>query len=215
MTAPSHSQAHANGANAVSAGYLALLPRIRELAQLAFRHVRCPQTRDEAIAETIALSWAWYRRLAEKGNVARAFPSVLAGLAARAVRSGRRLCGQERARDALSFVAQRRHGFGVGPLPEHSTLEGNAWDEALIDNAQSPVPDQAAFRIDFPRWRKTRSERDRRLMDDLMLGDRTFDVGQKYQLTSGRVSQLRRDFFLDWERFCGHPVAPEDASVAS
>ena len=41
----------------------------------------------------------------------------LAQFAARAVRCGRRLCGQEKANDVFSSVAQRRRGFTVEVLP--------------------------------------------------------------------------------------------------
>jgi hypothetical protein len=65
------------------------------------------------------------------------------------------------------------------------------------------VDEQVCFRLDFPRWRASRTERDRRLLDDLMLGERTLEVAGKYGLSPGRVSQLRREFLLDWRRFCG------------
>jgi hypothetical protein len=61
------------------------------------------------------------------------------------------------------------------------------------------------FRIDFPAWRASRTERDRRILDDLMLGERTLDVAAKYGLSPGRVSQLRREPHDDWERFCAEP----------
>jgi hypothetical protein len=63
------------------------------------------------------------------------------------------------------------------------------------------VPDQVIFRIDFPVWRGTRSERDRRVIDELMAGGRTKDVSRMFGLSPGRVSQLRRDFLEDWRRF--------------
>jgi hypothetical protein len=50
--------------------------------------------------------------------------STLATVAARAVRSGRRVCGQERAKDELSALAQQRHGFVVEKLPDCSTSAG-------------------------------------------------------------------------------------------
>jgi len=73
-------------------------------------------------------------------------------------------------------------------------------------NTQTPVPDQVAFRIDFPRWRGTRSERDRRVIDALLAGGRTRDVSRQFGLSPGRVSQLRRDFLEDWRRFTGEVV---------
>ena len=69
----------------------------------------------------------------------------------------------------------------------------------------APPDEQCAFRIDFPAWRATHAERDRRLLDDLMLGERTLDVAGKYGLSPGRVSQLRREFLTDWRRFISEP----------
>jgi hypothetical protein len=87
--------------------------------------------------------------------------------------------------------------------PDGGTLSGNALTEALQDNTQTPPPEQASFRIDFPRWLKTRSERDRRLAEDLMTGERTLDVSTRFGLSLARVSQLRRELHQDWERFSG------------
>jgi hypothetical protein len=40
------------------------------------------------------------------------------------------------------------------------------------------------------------------VIDELMLGERTLDVSQRFGLCPGRISQLRREFCEDWERFC-------------
>ena len=63
--------------------------------------------------------------------------------------------------------------------------------------------EQAAFRADWPAWLATRSARDRRLIADLALGERTLDAARKYGLSAARVSQLRREFMDDWLLFCG------------
>jgi hypothetical protein len=151
------------------------------------------------------LCWLWFVRLARRGKDATRFPSLLASFAARAVRSGR-LCGQEPSRDALSPLAQQRHGFTVRSIPDGSSLYGNAFNEALADNTRTPPDEQAAFRLDFPAWLLTLTERDRRLVADLMLGDRTLHVADRYRLSPARVSQLRREFREDWRRFHDEPT---------
>ena len=156
--------------------FLRMLPRIEAQARYAFRDVTCAQRRADAVAETVAFAWLWFTSLAHRGKDATAFVSALATLASRAVRSGRRLSGQERARDVLSRTAQRRHGFRVDRLV--GTLAGNAWDEALIDNTQSPVPEQVCFRVDFPRWRRQQSQRDRHVIDGLVVGGKVQDVAR-------------------------------------
>jgi hypothetical protein len=183
--------------------FLSILPRIELHGRIYFRYLRCADSRADAVAEVVALAWKWHLRLAERGKDATRFPSTLATFAARAVRAGRRVCGRERSRDVLSPTAQRYHCFVVERLPDFSTLCDNPLTEALRDNTQTPPPEQVAFRLDFPAWLRTRTERDRRLAEDLMTGERTSDVSTKFGLTQGRISQLRRDFHEDWERFCG------------
>jgi hypothetical protein len=198
--------------------FLSILPRIERHGQFAFRGVRCPQQRADCIAEMVALCWLWFVRLVERGKDPLAFPVVLAGYAARQVKCGRGLCGQEKGQDVLSGLAQRRHGFHVGSLPHSTTTHDrlgavagqrrhDALQELLHDNSQTPVPDQVAFRLDFPAWRRTHARRTRRLMEDMMLGQRTRELARKYGLSPGRISQLRRALHNDWRRFCGEPLA--------
>jgi hypothetical protein len=187
------------------ARFLALLPRLQLHGRIYFRDLKCPLKREEAVAEVVALAWHWFLQLTKRGKDASAFGSALASYAARAVKCGRRLCGQEKTQDALSPLAQQRRGFTVSSLPETSNLEGNPFDEALHDNTQTPVPEQVAFRCDFPAWLQTRAERDRRVALDLMAGERTQDVSDRYGLSPARVSQLRREFQQDWQRFHGEP----------
>jgi hypothetical protein len=181
-----------------------VLPKVLSHGRVYFRHLRA-ERQEEAVAEMVALAWKWHRRLDERGKDAARFPTALASYAARAVRSGRRACGQERGRDALSPSAQRRYGFLVSTLPGVSTLSDNPLAEALADNTRTPPDQQCAFRLDFPAWRLTRAERDRRIIDDLMAGERTSDVAGRHGLSPGRVSQLRREFHDDWARFCAEP----------
>ena len=77
----------------------------------------------------------------------------------------------------------------------------------MCDNTMTPVPDQAAFRIDWPAWIRTRTDRDRRMIETLMRGERTFDVSQKFGLSPGRVSQMRRELHQDWLAFHGEEMA--------
>ncbi len=201
--------------------FLQILPKIEMHGRIFFRHVKCRQTRDEAIAEMVALAWKWFVRLANRGKDVAEFPVTFCRYAGFAVKSGRRLCGQEKPKDVMSPVAQKLRGFKVESLPvsfrtaqenlygsPHGQREHDAFEERLQDNTITPVPEQAAFRIDFPDWLKSWSERDRRIIRDMMKGERTFDLSQKYGCSPGRISQKRQQFKEEWDRFCG------DAEVA-
>src|SRR5437773_6284485 len=154
------------------------LPRIERHARIYFRHVACPAKKADYVAETLAVAWQWFVRLAERGRDASEFVSALASLAARRVKCGRRVCGSEKARDVLSPAAQRRHGFTVGSLPASRTLAGSPVEEALAENTVTPPDEQAAFRLDFPEWYGGYDDRDRQIIDDLIVGERGKDVSE-------------------------------------
>jgi hypothetical protein len=199
----------------LQAKFLSIRPRIETHARIYFRHIDCSTTRADRIAETLALAWMWFVRLARRGKDAALFPSALATYAAKAVQNGRRLCGQLRAKDVLSERAQRRHGFKVERLPAstrtcHADLNHvlgqrhlDLYEERLQDNTRTPPDEQAAFRLDFPAWLTTRTERDRRIIADMAVGERTMHLARRFGLSPARVSQLRREYRNDWLLFTG------------
>lgn len=201
------------GLEQLQARFLTILPRIERHARIYFRQVVCPGRRTDFIAETQAIAWRWFLMLAQQGKDATTFPSVLATFAARAAKSGRRVCGHEKAKDAMSAVAQQRHEFHVGKLPDCSTLSTNPLNEALIDNTRSTIPDQVQFRCDFPSWVRTHSRRHRRLIHEMALGERTKTLARRFKMSEGRISQLRRQFHEGWDTFCGETLDYQPASA--
>jgi hypothetical protein len=189
------------------AGFLSLLPRIETHAKIRFRHIRCPGRRDDLVAEAVAIGWKWYLRAITSGKDPTEFPAAFASLAASHACSGRRLCGQERAKDALSRTAQRLRGFVVQTLPAVETgADDNEAVDALRDNTRTPPPEQAAFRIDFPLWLDSLAAGKRVLAEDLMKGERTREAARKHKVCQARVSQVRRELRLSWGRFHGEAV---------
>src|SRR5262249_18287943 len=170
--------------------FLSVLPRV-ELHARIHCHDRCPQTRDDQIAEVVALAWSWYVRLATRGIDGADFPSALATYAVKSVHSGRQLAGSIKANDVLNDKAQRRGSFAVQSLPNYSTPTANPLTEALFDNTMTPPDRQAAFRIDFGNWLGELGERDRNVALDMAIGERTTDLAAKYHVSRARVSQKR------------------------
>src|SRR5688572_25766811 len=97
--------------------FVSALPKILNVATYRFRRVACPDTRDDDVCETVALCWVWFVRLVQKGRNPDTFMTALANYGATAVHSGRRACGQEKAKDVLSHRCQRRRGLRVSTLP--------------------------------------------------------------------------------------------------
>ena len=199
--------------------FMAVLPKIETHASIAFRHIKCPATRADKIAETIALGWKWFVRLHERGKDINEFVMHFVALVARAVKSGRRVAGMAKAKDLMNERCQARHGFKVEALPTsprasyearyskpHGQQDYDAFEERLADNVITPPPDAAAFRIDFPVWRGTWSERDRRLIDLLMLDTPTKEAASLFGVSPGRVSQKRLQFHEDWRQYQGEEI---------
>lgn len=206
------------------AAFLVILPRIELHAKIYHRDTKCPDQRQDRIAETVALAFRWFVGLARRGKDASQFASALGSYAARAVRCGRRITGQESARDVMSPCAQRRRGFKVERLPHstavpHEELYGETdgqrqldeYEERLQDNTVTPPPEQAAFRIDFARWLRSLTPRERRLIRAMARNERTKDLSRQFDLSPGRISQMRRQFHDGWEDFCGDSAAVEVA----
>ena len=154
----------------------------------------------------IALAWKWFVTLEQRGKDPASFITALATLAARAVRSGRRLAAGEPAKDVFSSRTQVCQDFTVKTLPVPSAGPGNGLDDVLRDNTQTPPPDAAAFRIDFPCWFATLNSRTGRLVRELMSGEKTSVAARAVGVSPGRVSQLRKELHDDWLRYHGELV---------
>jgi hypothetical protein len=199
--------ADASAPDTLHATFLSLLPRIVSHGIFAFRAVRCPHRRADAIQELVAIAWLGFVRAARQGKDPSTFAWPLAKYAARRVCAGRHLCGAESIQDALASRAHLRHNF----VARYSSdlAAGYPAVEALMDNTATPPPDQAAFRLDFPRWRAGYGERDQAMIDELMAGERTGDVAARHGISAGRVAQKRVEIHADWLRFNGEWIAED------
>jgi hypothetical protein len=73
--------------------------------------------------------------------------------------------------------------------------------EALLDNTKSPPDQTICFKLDFLAWLASLTERDRSIIEDLMIGECTRDVATKYKVSPARISQKRREYQQDWRIF--------------
>jgi hypothetical protein len=207
--------------------FLLLVPRIEMHARIFFRGIKCPVKKEDKVQECVALAWKWFLSLSARGKDVFAFPMAFAAMVARAVKCGRKLCGQERAKDVLSPIAQQRHNFNVEVLPTstrsphenfyadpHGQELMEAFEERLRDNTLTPVPEQVAFRIDFPAWLRTLTPRERRIIRAMTRNERTTDISKEFEVSPGRISQMRQEFHDDWLRFHGEQVPSRKQRVA-
>ena len=48
---------------------------------------------------------------------------------------------------------------------------------------------------------RTWTDRDRRIMERMSVGERTMKLADQFGISPARISQLRRQFHDDWQRF--------------
>ena len=184
------------------AGFLAMLPVIRNYARGAFGHLKA-DLRHDLIQEVIANALVAYVRLFKQGKVALAYPTVLARYGIAQVRDHRRVGASLNIKDVLSPYCQAKKHVVVERLDKFDDVE-NAWQEAVVEDTRTAtVPDIVAFRCDFADWLKTLRRRDRRIAESLAIGNRTSDVAKRFDVSAGRISQLRKELAESWRRFVG------------
>lgn len=182
--------------------FLSVLPRIELHARISFRDVRCPARKDDLIQETVAIAWESFQRTSQQGKDPTTFVSAIARYAVLHVRNHRNLCGTEKSKDAMSKLGQHRSGFTTLSLSGGCEMDHFNWEDALRDNSQTPIPEQVVFRVDFPRWLSSMQDREQQLVGQFLLGESNHVLAQRFGISRGRISQLRRELYESWQQFC-------------
>ena len=187
-------------APAWQAGFLELLPDIRNQLRFQFRNLR-PEERAEAMADAVANAAVAYVRLHQQGRVDLAYATPLAYFAAAQYRAGRRTGTRSNVNDVMSPEARRRHGLKVQSLDRFDREDG--WKEVLVEDGRCTPAELAASRIDFASWLLVLPRRKRRIAMTLALGEATSEAARRHRVSPGRISQIRRELADDWNRFVG------------
>lgn len=208
--------------------FLPLMTVVQRHAAVVF-HSLPEVEKEEAIAEAVAAAYVAYRRLCDRGiDGAKEFPSVLATYAALHVKDDRHVGGRRSSKDVLSAKAQRKHGFHVTSLPQstrrshedvHSAVSGqremDTFEERLHENRRTPVPEQAAFRIDWRQFIRSLSRRDQRLATFLSLGNSAKVAAHKFGLSPNRVTQVRQNWSREWRARQGEEPVPAQTKLTA
>ena len=181
--------------------FLDMLPLIRSQARLAFRRLR-PAYKDELVQEVVANAYCAFAALVNRGKANIAYATPLANYAIRQVLAGRRVGTKLNSNDVSAVVARRRRRFTVQNIPSNGS-EPNIWSEILADDSLTPVPDQVAFRVDFPAWLRIQNRRKRELAKFLAVGNTATEAARRFRVSGARVSQLRSELQASWREFQG------------
>jgi hypothetical protein len=175
-----------------------LLPLLQCQAAWHFRHLGV-EARQEAVQSSLAHAWQALVYLARRGRLDVMRLSALVRYAVARTRGGRSLGTSVNANDVLSTWCRQRRKVCVQRLDE----QVGAWREIVVADRRTNPADLAAFRIDIADWLAGLSRRDRQLAETLALGESTQHAAQQFNLSAGRISQLRRELYAAWQRFQG------------
>jgi hypothetical protein len=85
--------------------------------------------------------------------------------------------------------------------PHFQQIHIHLHDIAAVDAAPS---DAVPGWIDYQTWLKQYgNSRKRRIAEALSVGSTTQEVARQYGVSDGRISQMRREYERDWEKFQG------------
>ena len=184
--------------------FLSMVPTIRRNVRFAFRKLD-EEAKEDAVVEAVANAFVAYLALYQRGREKLAYPTVLARYAIAQFRAGRRVGNRMNRHDVFSCLTRRRQGLSVQQSSEPAD-DREEWLEAIVEDPKTAVPDQAAFRCDFPAWLSTHEARNRGIAKALAVGDSTREVAKRFGVSPGRVSQLRSELHDSWQRFHGDEI---------
>ena len=128
----------------------------------------------------------------------------LAAFAIAHVRTGRGVGGPLNVHDVTSRYCRWKTGAVVESLHGMDSETGE-WREILLEDPRATPAELAAARIDFSEWLESLSPRMRAVAEMLATGEATNTAARLFNVSSGRISQLRRLLQHAWEQFQREP----------
>lgn len=177
------------------------LPEIQRRAHAAFRNCSV-ELRTELIAEVTADCCVWFHRLAELGREPDEYVIALTRYAIKRVGCGLQVGNARNKFDVSSRYGQLQLGICRESLQWRDTDAGE-WHEMTLESRGASPAEIAALRIDLRHWLSTLTLRQRAIALALAAGYETYRVAERFKLSRGRISQLRREFAASWHQLHG------------
>ena len=182
--------------------FLSWLPSIEKQLSFAFRHLD-HEAREEHVQEAIANCCVQYERLFKQGRASVASPTSLARFA---VRPGSRWpdggdeCQRPRSALHSTLNAANRSQWNVSTTATSKRMSGCP---SLSTITVSPWPIRQLCGSTSRSGSRALLAGLQEIACDLARGFSTSEVAARYGVSAGRVSQLRREFYLSWLAFQG------------
>jgi hypothetical protein len=134
-------------------------------------------------------------------------------LVKRRVIDGRQIATSTNVKDLTSRSCQRRKGVSVTSLNRYDQRD-ERWKEIVVESKSAGPAEVAATRIDFADWLKSLPRVKRQIAKFLATGQSTQKTARKFHVSSGRVSQVRRELARAWFEFVGEEEQALAAATA-
>lgn len=181
--------------------FLALLPQIVTHAKIVFRNLE-PEARAEMVQEVVCNAMQAFVRLVQLKKTDIAYAAPLAAYGCRQARDGRKVGGHLNHLDVSSAYCQRLQNVVLERL-DHFDNEENAWQQVLVEDKHADASQIVQTKLDFSDWLASLTRRDRKIAQFLANGESTRAAAEKFKVSDGRISQLRRELAANWRRFVG------------
>ncbi len=171
-----------------------MLPEIQSRASLTFRHLD-PDAKEEAVAETVALSWKNHLQCSLRGKAVGA--SSLAHYAMLGVKSGRSLNGQ----NSTDVLAPRTQILGRVAVESLDVMPADACSDGWWDRSDT-LEDRRTLERPFERVRIKHdygaflahadvTDQEKLVFELLAEGWRTGEMAQELNVSAPRVCQIK------------------------
>jgi hypothetical protein len=178
-----------------------MIPDLQKQIAFRFRSI-APDLKEELSAEAMALAFEMFVSLVQRNKADKAAASPLASYACRHVKDGRRCGASLNIKDIDShYCQQRKHVRKTSWYQRDS--ESEDWRELVVEDRHANPADIAVTRIDFRNWLESLSRLKRQIAETLAGGETTQAASKHFQVTEGRISQLRRELLDSWNTFQG------------
>jgi hypothetical protein len=194
-------------------GFLNLLPAVRLHSAVSFRQLD-PEAKAEAIQNCIVNAMIAYLRLYELGKVDLAYAGPLGSYAVAQTKAGRTVGSPLNCKDVSSPYAQKMKRFELARLDHYDRTE-ECWEELVVESRAAGPAEVAITRLDFKSWLRSLPTRLRRIAKVLATGETTKATAKQFNLTEGRISQIRRLLADNYRAFIGEPPLAGGAVAAA
>jgi hypothetical protein len=159
---------------------------LRNKARAYFRDYT-PEARDEAVSNSLYLTWHNFVPLVERGKADDALLTSTFYYSCRATRSGRvmRAVKHSKFRELWSHMERDMRGLDL---------------DSFVHERDS-VPDIVSFRLDTPAWLDSLSDVDHERVMALATGDKSKDIAREFGLSEASISQWRRKYHDSYVAF--------------